>query len=515
MRLKIKVILFAVVPLALSLAVIATAVFRQQSLLAERERALVEASILDAKHAELRHYVELALSTVAPWYREGHDDDTGRRAALARLSRLDYGQDGYFFVYDLDGRNLMHPRQPELTGHSQWELRDPRGEPTVQRLIETARNGGGYVEYLWERPSTGVVERKLGYVVSLPRWNWMIGTGIYLDDVTTTLADLDRQSAANIRDTMAWIAACAVVGVLAIGGCGLALNLSEQRIANQKLRRLALQALQSQEEERARLARELHDGSSREFESIRAAIERAAGDDDFAAARRQIDAALTRFRGAEDKLREISHRLRPLMLDELGLPASLMRIAADFSSDTGIHTEVQLPEHARDLPEHVVTVLFRVAQEALTNIARHSQATRAWITLAQNEGDITLSMRDNGVGFRPATERKAGEPGIGLRTMRERLDSIGGTMSLHSSATGTQIEARVPRAAALPRQHDPDSNPGWMTPGCLPRVAGDPGRDSASQARALAPDFGLPREVIADASPSCESSCDTSNKIQT
>ncbi|WP_085316237.1 cache domain-containing protein [Derxia lacustris] len=452
MHLKTKVILLAVVPLALTLFAIATAVFHEERLLAQRERALVESATMEAKRSELRHYVELAMSAVEPWYGQGQDDEAARKAALARLARLDYGQDGYFFVYDLDGRNLMHPRQPELVGHNLWELRDRRGQPTIQQLIATARNGGGYVDYVWDKPSTGAAERKLGYVVSLPRWNWMIGTGIYLDDVSATLDQLDRQSAANIERTLAWIAGCALFGVVVIGSCGLVLNLSEHRIANEKLRQLAHQVVQSQEDERARLSRELHDGSSQTLVSIKLLVETAAAQigADPAGARQQLDTALARIQSATQELREISHRLRPPMLDVLGLPAALMRLAAEFSGDTGIHTEVQLPDHARDLPEHVITVLFRVTQEALANVARHSGATRAWVALAQNEGDIALSVRDNGLGFNLAAVQHDGRAGIGLRNMRERLESIGGSFAIRSAATGTEVEARVPRAAALP-----------------------------------------------------------------
>ena len=100
---------------------------------------------------------------------------------------MEFGRDGYFFVYDLQGRNLMHPRQPELVGQELWDLRDTQGQPVIQNLLAAARRGGQHgeaVHYLWERPSTRQNEEKLGYVVVLERWGWMLGTGIYLTTST-------------------------------------------------------------------------------------------------------------------------------------------------------------------------------------------------------------------------------------------------------------------------------------------------------------------------------------------
>ncbi|MFP3615565.1 cache domain-containing protein, partial [Paraburkholderia sp. SIMBA_050] len=113
--------------------------------------------------------------------RNARDDALLHTQALAMLQKMDFGPDGYFFVYDLHGNSLMHPREPERVGHNFWSMRDPQGALTIQQLIGAASHGGGYVRYAWQRPSTGKVAPKLGYVVALERWGWMVGTGIYLD----------------------------------------------------------------------------------------------------------------------------------------------------------------------------------------------------------------------------------------------------------------------------------------------------------------------------------------------
>ena len=150
------------------------------------------------RRSELRSYVDLAVSIVRPLYDAGQDDEATRAEALRRLAALDYGSDGYFSVYDMQGRCLMHSRQPELVGQNLWDLRDAKGRFTIRELIAGARNGGGYVEYEWRKPSLGGLAPKLGYVTSFERWNWMAGTGLYLDDMHATLDSIDRQMSRNV-----------------------------------------------------------------------------------------------------------------------------------------------------------------------------------------------------------------------------------------------------------------------------------------------------------------------------
>ncbi|WP_196217128.1 cache domain-containing protein, partial [Burkholderia pseudomallei] len=158
MRLKFKIFLLAIVPFLVTIAAIGLGVRQQATVLARTQHATIEAAYLSSKEIELKHYVDLATSAVAPLYEAGRanarDDALLRLQALAMLQRMEFGPDGYFFVYDLHGNALMHPREPERVGHNYWTLRDPRGSPTIQQLIAAASRGGGYVRYVWQRPST-------------------------------------------------------------------------------------------------------------------------------------------------------------------------------------------------------------------------------------------------------------------------------------------------------------------------------------------------------------------------
>ena len=453
MRLKAKLITLAAVPLLLSLALIAAAVRHQERQLAQREHALVEREYMSARRAELKHYLELALSTIRPLYDQGGSDPATRDQALKRLASLEYGDDGYFFVYDLQGRVLMHSRQPELIGRNLWELRDPQGEPTIQRLIAQARGGGGYVEYQWRKPSSGQMVPKLGYVVALPNWQWMVGTGLYLDDIRATMSALDQQVSGNIATTLLWIAGIAALGVGVISASGLWLNLSEHRVADAKLGRLARQVVQSQEDERAHLARELHDGTSQTLVSAKLLIESAV--DELERSRRAappaLAKALARLNDSLSEVRRISHRLRPAMLDTLGLPAALELLGREFGEQGGARMQVDIEGACGELPDEVKTVLFRVAQEALANIGKHAQAHEVRLVLSFDAEGLQLRIADDGRGFDVEAVQLDPRRGIGLRNMRERLASIGGELALQSSlVAGTRLVASVP-AEALAR----------------------------------------------------------------
>ncbi|WP_322062122.1 cache domain-containing protein [Paraburkholderia sp. J63] len=501
-RLKTKIFLLAVVPFLAAIASIGIGVRQQATALARTQHATMQAAYLSSKEIELRHYVELATSAIAPLYAPEADDGADsahsadstaaanpnamasapalpvpasiaarQRAALAVLQKMDFGPDGYFFVYDMHGRSLMHPREPSLVGQDLWNLRDPQGALTIQQLVSAASHGGGFVRYMWHRPSTGKLAPKLGYVVALPRWGWMVGTGIYLDDVDSTLAHIDERASANIERTLQWlgIIALAGVGVFALGA--LVLNVSEYRSTDAKLKRLAQQVVQSQEQERARLSRELHDGISQMLVSAKLLLESALarferGEARVPAAEASLSTGLARLSDTLREVRRISHALRPAMLDDLGLAAALEQLTRELaeeseiemgftqadskpgnaSGDGGLRSRTS-PRTA-PLPDAVNTVLFRIAQEALTNIVKHAGARRAALTLDVAPNGVTLTIADNGRGFDVAHALTDPRAGMGLRNMRERLEPLGGRLSISSKPGHTVLAAWVPMRPA-------------------------------------------------------------------
>ncbi|GAB4063757.1 cache domain-containing protein [Uliginosibacterium sediminicola] len=447
MQLRLKFILLAVVPLLVAIAAIAAVVRLEARALAEAELAAMQPVILGARQNELRHYVELARTSII--HLTARKDEAARLEALHILRQLDFGDDGYFFVYDFSGRSLMHPRQPELVGKDLWNLRDPQGTPTIQRLIARARAGGGFEEFLWQRPSTHRLEHKLGYVIGIPEWGWMIGTGIYLDDIAETRARIDREATQAIRNTMGVIVGIAVIATLLVAMGALALNISDRRDAESKLRALARQVVRSQETERSRVARELHDGVSQSLVSVKFLLEsaqaqlEAVGD---SAAQPVMARCIEGVNVVLRDVRRISHGLRPALLDNLGLAAALSQVLRDFALRTGIDAQIEAGPDLK-MPDELGTALFRVVQEALNNVERHASASEVRVSLREDAGALLLRISDNGQGFDPERSRELEGSGLGLSSMRERIETFGGEFSISSGVQGTELCARLPASA--------------------------------------------------------------------
>ena len=453
-----KWLILALLPFIGAMATIAISVALQATSLSNSEQREIAIAYRSSKEVELKNYVALAESAVAPLYNSGRNDADTRAQALAILSKLEFGSDGYFFVYDLQGNLLMHPRLAQLVGTNLWSMHDPHGALTIQSLLKKAGSGGGFVEYLWERPSTHKMESKLGYVVTFERWGWMVGTGIYLDDVNTALSQTGRQASSNIRHTLFLIGLIGALGMGFIGACGIAMNVTDHRTSDAQLKIMARQVVESQEAERGRLSRELHDGISQMLVSIKLLLESAlalkpASTDTNDPSRPPIHNALAQTNRTLAEIRQISHDLRPAMLDDFGLGAALRQLALEFNEmGNAPHTNVTVqaaPIDAHSLPDTVNTALFRVAQEALTNIQRHAHAANARITLACAAGKVVLSIVDDGIGFGSAALQSDPRRGIGLRNMRERVESLNGTFVIESRPGGTSLTAAIPAGFPL------------------------------------------------------------------
>lgn len=449
-RLRQRILMLAVLPLLAALLLIALAVRQQAADLSAREHRLVESAYMASKEAELRNYVSVAMSMILPLYNSGRDDAEVKAEAARILNSIDYGgSDGYFFAYDYQGHCIVLPPQPELVGQNLWEVRDRDGRPVVQALIAKAREGEGFFRYVWNKPSIREVAPKLGFVVGLQRWQWMVGTGLYLDDIQATLDELDRQGHEHVWTTMLWIGGISLLALALVAGSALALNLSETRAADAQLQAMARKVVQSQEDERAHLSRELHDSTGQTLVSVKLLMDSA-----MAQLQRQLEntpdtlrKARTRLDEALGELRHISHRLRPALLDTLGLPAALRQIGEEFAEHAGMAFFMRTQGDLGDLPDDIKTVLFRVAQEALTNIEKHAQASRVDLRLLAHAGSVRLTLQDDGIGFDPQALVNDPRRGIGLRNMSERMASVGGRLHIQSRPGITRVVADVPAQA--------------------------------------------------------------------
>ena len=446
MKLKAKILMLAVAPLLLAIAAIGAMIVVETERLELQQAQVLEDVLISTKRDELRSYVALALTSIGHLYGAGRDDQAAKEQARAILSSMNFGDDGYFYAYADDGLNLVHPRQPELIGTNLWNMHDADGVFVIRELLARAKEGGGFQRYLWPKPSTGKVERKLGYAVALPRWGWMLGTGIYLDDVDAAAARLRGNLVESVRQTLLGLATVAVIAALAVFAGGLALNISEQRQADRKLKALAHRVVSSQEEERARVSRELHDHICQLLVSIKYQFELVGhrlahpGDAPVTA----IDTEIAALSKAIGEVRRISHDLRPALLDDLGLPAALEHIGNELAQRSGLQVRVSPQVHEERLPELQAVSLFRVAQEALRNVERHANARNIDIRLDDAGDRLELRITDDGIGFDVQRVEQSRDRGIGLTNMRERVERNGGTFQLISHPGHTALTASFP-----------------------------------------------------------------------
>lgn len=439
-----------IIPTACALFIVVLAVgtvlWQQAQDLARHQEGILEEAILSAKRLELEHNVMLALTALQPLYASGRDDEATKAQARAILRSMNYGTDGYFFAYRLDGTNEVHPRQPALEGKNLWALQDRQGVPVIQQLIGAARAGGGFVRYHWDKPSTHEIADKLSYAVMLERWQWMIGTGAYLDDLEEASTKIRTAQRQNIRETVLALAVMALIALLLIASSGIATTVHETHQANIRLKRLNKRIVTLQEEERRRVARELHDGVSQLLISAKYHLEIVAEQFKLqgSAPPPALAVGIDRVTATVAEIRAISHDLRSATLDNLGLAPALDQLVREFGLRTGITAEVRWTQPPVRLPAELELTLFRVAQEALTNIERHAWATQAKLLVERDQAEVRLTVGDDGRGFeqpRKSLENR----GIGLRNLNERAAHLGGRLLLASApGNGTSLICRLP-----------------------------------------------------------------------
>ncbi|MFZ1813473.1 MAG: cache domain-containing protein [Rhizobiaceae bacterium] len=448
MNLRTKLLLATLIPIiAVSLAMIAVIAFQSERL-AQAQIAAVEKMILQSKETELRNYVSLARTAIEPFYSSSWSSTPLAKSQVTGImNKMTFGQDGYFYVYEENGTNLVHPRLPELVGKNWIDLTDPNGKPVIRELIEGAKQGGRFTRYVWNKPSINADAEKLGYSLYLDKWDWMMGSGLYVDDITHQVASITDVLQRNIRETrwvlLALTLAAIILSGLTIGG----LRLSEQKLADQRLKDLTSRLVDIQELERKRVSTELHDGISQMLVSARYSLDAAAelvGRNKRAT--QSLATAINVLENATGEVRRISMDLRPSILDDVGLAAAINSLASDFSAKSGIAVDVDADRLRDSIPEKAKTALYRITQEALTNVSRHANADRVAISLKCVDGEVQMRIQDNGSGISAGKRKRTSQNnGLGLRNMSERVDSFGGTIAFADTrGGGLSIDIRLP-----------------------------------------------------------------------
>jgi PAS domain S-box-containing protein len=217
---------------------------------------------------------------------------------------------------------------------------------------------------------------------------------------------------------------------------------------SEELRALSARVLQIQDEERRRIARELHDSAGQLVVGL--ALELANLQEQSAKAAPQlvknVESSLELVKQLEREIRTTSYLLHPPLLDEAGLFSALTWYSQGLAKRSGIEIRLEVPDSLGRLPAHLELLIFRLVQESLTNIHRHASSKTATIRVVRNTDSVTVEVQDDGKGMTPAELRRIreGGSGVGIRGMRERLHRIAGELRIESGPSGTRVLAAIP-----------------------------------------------------------------------
>jgi signal transduction histidine kinase len=233
---------------------------------------------------------------------------------------------------------------------------------------------------------------------------------------------------------------------------GTVMDVTARKLAEDKLnevRMLAARLMHAQDHERRRIARELHETTAQDLAGLKmslAALERGMSEPTDKDRALLAECVVLADRAMTD-IRTLSYVLHPPLLDEAGLPAAIRWFATGFAKRSGVRVEVSLADDFDRLPDDVEIALFRVVQESLINIHRHAQSQSASISLSRSGDILRLEIRDEGRGLprargivTPANPQKLG---VGIASMRERIEQLNGNLTIESTRAGTRVIAML------------------------------------------------------------------------
>jgi PAS domain S-box-containing protein len=226
-------------------------------------------------------------------------------------------------------------------------------------------------------------------------------------------------------------------------------DISERKRAEELLRSLSARLLQTQDEERRRIARELHDSAGQLLVGLDINLVTVTREAEKLSSNacRALSESMGLVKELSAELRNISHLLHPPLLDEAGLPAAIRWYVERFSQRSKISVGIHLASNLGRLPREIETTIFRIIQESLTNVHRHSGSTTAEVHLTRERGRITVKICDNGKGLETRNYRTFSgsvTPGVGIQGMRERVRQLAGQFEIRSGETGTSVTATLP-----------------------------------------------------------------------
>ncbi|MCU1348560.1 MAG: hypothetical protein JWO56_1590, partial [Acidobacteria bacterium] len=242
--------------------------------------------------------------------------------------------------------------------------------------------------------------------------------------------------------------------------CIFVVDVTDRKALERTSQQLSVRLLESQDEERRRIARQLHETTAQTLAALRMILVNMRDAKAPDAAARLLPESIALTEQGIREVRTLSHLLHPPLIEELGITAALRWYVDGFSERSGIAVELDAPEDIGRFADSVENSIFRIVQEALTNIHRHSGSSVARVVLAKGADELRVAIEDRGKGM--PVGRSGGmpaPPGVGIAAMKERVNDLGGRLDFHSAGSGTRIVITIPLSGSNLWQSSASSSP--------------------------------------------------------
>lgn len=202
LKIKQKMLILTAIPLLIAVVAIMGISIYQIKTFGDQEVAYLRTSMMADKQAALQDYMEIVKSGISPLLKGASESPLVISELKDAIGSIRYGdEDGYIFAFTFDGETVVHPGQPQLVGQNMMDMQDSSGTRVIAELIKAARNGGGFVNYRWHKPSVNEELPKLSYAISLHEPGWIIGTGFYIDDIDEAINKLHAEVDSKVQQT--------------------------------------------------------------------------------------------------------------------------------------------------------------------------------------------------------------------------------------------------------------------------------------------------------------------------
>jgi signal transduction histidine kinase len=414
-----------------------------------------------------------AYATSEQWVSHTHEVETSLETLRANVFKMQDARKGYILTADdisLAGYNstaqqipdnLKHLRQLTADNGDEQERLD-RLDPIIQQKLSLIKQSIA----LRKNGSLNVEQQKI----------FTDKNQNLTDQMVAILADMRQEENGLLKQRVVistdnyqhvrivlGVAVVVIVLILLVNFGRLLLELRNRMRAEAAVRRLSSHILRLQDAERRKVARDIHDGIGQYFVASKMGVEGVLHGESLSTAQRKaLEEACSLLEQGMAEARTLSHLLHPPLLDEVGFHAAAEWYVNGFAQRSKIQVKLVAPENLDNMPKDVELVLFRVLQEALTNIHRHSGSKVAEVRIASLAGGISMEVEDWGKGISQSMledfRRKTGT-GVGLAGMRERVDDFQGTMDISSEGRGTLLKVGMPLPKIDPAAAKPSGPP--------------------------------------------------------